>query len=77
MRNRITSVKCQGYNYNNDYNYGRTNERSTTTKERRPKIEHSHEPKYYIRIGTTGRLYVQKHEVEGYERDGFKIHKEE
>lgn len=76
MRERITSVKCQAYNRNNDYNQG-YNRTETTTRERRPRIEHNHEPKYYIRIGTTGKLYVSKHEVAGYEKNGFKIHKEE
>lgn len=77
MRERLKSVKCRIYNRNNDCNYGRINERSTTTKERQVKIEHTGEPKYYIRIGTTGKLYVQKHEIYNYEKMGIKIHNEE
>lgn len=76
MRDRIKSIRCQGYNRNNNYNYNQNRE-EVTTRERRIRIEHNSEPKYYIRIGTTGRLYVKKHEVEGYEKDGFKVHKEE
>ena len=44
----------------------------------RPRINNDYnKSKYYIRIGTTGKLYVSKHEVAGYEKDGFKVHKEE
>lgn len=75
MRDRIKSVRCQGYNRNNNYNYNQHRE-EVTTRERRVRIEPDNEPKYYIRIGTTGRLYVKKHEIEGYEKIGIKIHQE-
>lgn len=76
MRERITSIRCSSNYRRNDYTYN-NNRDEATTRERRPRIEHNHEPKYYIRIGTTGKLYVSKHEVAGYEKDGFKVHKEE
>lgn len=71
MRDRIKSVRCQNYNHNN-YNH----HEEVTTREKRVHIEHNNEPKYYIRIGTTGRLYVQKHEIDGYKKIGIKIHQE-
>ena len=75
MRDRIKSIKCQSYNRNNNYNYNQHRE-EVTTRERRVRIENNNEPKYYIRIGTTGKLYVQKHEIDGYEEIGIKIHYE-
>jgi hypothetical protein len=75
MRDRIKSIKCQDYNRNNNYNYNQHRE-ETATRERQIRIEHNNEPKYYIRIGTTGRLYVKKHEIKSYEEMGIKIHQE-
>ena len=75
MRDRIKSIRCQGYNRDNNYNYNQHRE-EVTTREKRVRIEHNNEPKYYIRIGITGRLYVKKHEIEGYEKIGIKIHQE-
>ena len=72
MRDRIKSVRCQSYN---NYNYNQHRE-EVTTRDRRINIEHTDEPKYYIRIGTTGRLYVKKHEINSYEKIGIKIHQE-
>ena len=74
MRDRIKSIKCQDYNCNNNYNYNQ--HREIATREKRVHIEHNNELKYYIRIGTTGRLYVKKHEIKGYEEMGIKIHQE-
>lgn len=75
MRDRIKSIRCQGYNHDNNYNYNQHRE-EITTREKRVHIEHNNESKYYIRIGTTGRLYVQKHEIDNYEKIGIKIHQE-
>lgn len=72
MRERIKSVKCQNYNRNNNYNYNHNREEATTRNKAYVKPD---QPKYYIRIGT-GRFYVAKHEIEGYEKIGVKIHKE-
>lgn len=75
MRNRIKSIKYQDYNHNTNYNYNQHPE-EITTREKRVRIKNSNEPKYYIRIGTTGKLYVKKHEIDGYKKIGIKIHQE-
>lgn len=75
MRNKITAIRCQDYNHDNNYNYNRHRE-EITARERRVRIEHNNALKYYIRIGTTGKLYVKKHEVDGYEKIGIKVHQE-
>ncbi len=75
MRDRIKSIKCQNYNRNNNYNYNQYRE-EVTTRKRQFHVEHDNEPKYYIRIGTTGRLYVQKYEIDDCEKIGIKVHQE-
>lgn len=75
MRNKITAIKCQSYNRDNNYNYNQHCE-EVITLNNPIYIKHNNEPKYYIRIGTTGRLYVKKHEIKGYEKIGIKIHQE-